>query len=310
MRHGVAVLFLVLCTSQSPLAEAAENLIQDAARQAEVELDARVGLAIYDTGSSTRWLHNADERFPMVSTFKVLACGAHLAPRNASYDRNRPVTIAQSDLVTYSPVTEKWVGQEVSLDALCAATLRTSDNTAANKVLEALGGPSAVTAFLHTIGDKTTRLDRWEPVLNEATPGDLRDTTTPAAMANSLQKLLLGDALSPSARKTLTEWLIANEVGGPLLRAGLPKNWRIGDRTGAGGYGSRGIVAIVWPPERAPLIAAIYITQTDASMEQRDAAIAAIGKALSDEITREGCTTPLPTYNSCRCQHKVRILTH
>ncbi|MCQ9617853.1 serine hydrolase [Paenalcaligenes niemegkensis] len=125
-------------------------------------------------------------------------------------------------------------GPKISLDALCAATLRTSDNTAANKVLEALGGPGAVTAFLRTIDDKTTRLDRWETELNEATPGDLRDTTTPAAMASSSQELLLGDALSPSARETLIKWLINNEVGGPLLRAGLPDDWRIGDRTGAG----------------------------------------------------------------------------
>lgn len=281
----LAVLCFVLCAIHPALAHPAENLIQDAARQAEVELDARVGLAIYDTGSGTRWLHNADERFPMTSTFKVLACGALLAHNDAGDDeRNRLVTIAQSDLVTYSPVTEKWVDQEVSLDALCAATLRTSDNTAANKVLEALGGPDAVTAFLRAIGDKTTRLDRWETELNDSTPGDPRDTTTPAAMASSLHKLLLGDALSPSARETLTEWLMANEVGGPLLRAGLPDDWRIGDRTGAGGYGSRGVIAIVWPPERAPLIAAIYITQTEASMEQRNAAIAAIGKALSETV--------------------------
>lgn len=282
--HRLAVLFFVLCTSQAPLAEAVENLITDAARAAEMGLDARVGVAIYDTGNGTHWLYNADERFPMVSTFKVLACGAFLARSDAGYDRTQLVSIGSADLVDYSPVTKEWVGQEVSLDALCATTLRTSDNTAANKVLTALGGPSAVTTFLRTIGDDTTRLDRWETALNEATPGDLRDTTTPAVMASTLQKLLLRDALSPSARKTLTEWLIANEVGGPLLRAGLPDDWRVGDRTGAGGYGSRGIVAIVWPPERAPLIAAIYITQTEASMEQRNAAIAAIGKALSDTV--------------------------
>lgn len=283
--HRLAMLFFVLCAIQSPLAAAAEDLIRDAVRQAEVALDARVGLAIYDTGSGARWLYNANKRFPMVSTFKVLACGAFLARNDAGdEERNRLVMIAQSDVVPYSPVTEKWVGQEVSLDALCAATLRTSDNTAANKVLEALGGPDAVTAFLRSIGDKTTRLDRWETELNEASPGDPRDTTTPAAMANSLQKLLLGDALSSSARKKLTEWLQNNEVGGPLLRAGLPDDWRIGDRTGAGGHGSRGIVAIVWPPERAPLIAAIYITQTESSMEQRNAAIAAIGKALSETV--------------------------
>ena len=221
----------------------------------------------------------------MSSTFKVLACGALLARGDAGYlERNQRVSISQSDLVTYSPVTEEWVGQAVSLDQLCEATMRTSDNTAANKVLEALGGPEAVTTFLRSLGDEVTRLDRWETALNEATPGDPRDTTTPAAMMDSLQKLLLGDALSPSAQATLTQWLLGNEVGEPLLRAGIPDDWRIGDRTGAGGHGSRGIVAIIWPPEKKPLIAVIYITQTEASMAQRNEAIATIGSALVETL--------------------------
>lgn len=283
--HLPAVLFLALCAAQALPVAAAENPVIDAARQAEKQLDARVGLAVLDTGTGARWLYRARERFPMASTFKVLACGALLARSDVgSEDRSRRVPITRSDLVTYSPVTEGWVGQEVTLDALCAATLRTSDNTAANKVLEALGGPAAVTAFLRAIGDPATRLDRWETELNEAAPGDERDTTTPAAMVNSLRALLLGDALSPSAQKTLTAWLVDNEVGGPLLRAGIPADWRIGDRTGAGGHGTRGVVAIIWPPDRAPLIAAVYITQTEASMAQRNEAIASIGKALADAV--------------------------
>lgn len=281
----LALLCFVLSATQPQLAKADKNLILDAARQAEIQLNARVGLAIYDTGSGASWLYNADERFPMVSTFKVLACGALLAQIDAGCDDiNRLVSIAQADLVTYSPVSAVWVGQEVSLNALCRATMRTSDNTAANKVLEVLGGPDAVTAFLRSIGDAVTRLDRWELELNEATPDDARDTTTPAAMADTLEELLLGDALSPSAKQTLTKWLVSNEMGGPLLRAGIPDDWRIGDRTGAGGHGSRGVVAIILPPERAPLIAAIYITQTEASMEQRNAAIAAIGRALTETV--------------------------
>lgn len=280
-----AALLLILGAFPMQEAMATENPVLEAARQAEMRLDARVGLAIHDTGSGTKWLYNAGERFPLVSTFKVLACGAMLARIDAGdEDGARRVTIQQADLVDYSPVTKGWVGLAVSLDALCAATMRTSDNTAANKVLEALGGPAAVTAFLRSIGDEATRLDRWETELNEAAPGDLRDTTTPAAMALSLQTLILGDTLSPSAKTTLTQWLVGNEVGGPLLRAGLPQDWRIGDRTGAGGHGSRGIVAIVWPPGRAPLIAAIYITQTRASMAQRNEAIAGIGSALAEML--------------------------
>lgn len=292
-------LFLIICAAHSAWAgamdrdSAAAKLILDTARQIETQLDARVGLAIHDTGTGTRWHYNAHQRFPMTSTFKVLACGALLARSDISAtDLSRQVLISRSDIVTYSPVTTGWIGQRISLDTLCATTMRTSDNTAANKVLQALGGPAAITEFLRSIGDDVTRLDRWETELNDAAPGDRRDTTTPAAMSHTLKKLLLGDALSMSAKTKLTQWMVANEVGEPLLRAGIPNNWRIGDRTGAGNHGSRGIVAIIWPPDQAPLIAVIYITQTDASMEQRNEAIATIGKALSCGLISDSCKHP------------------
>lgn len=286
MKKPLVLLSFLLCIIGPQLATAADNPVTEAARQAESRLEARVGLAIHDTGSGESWLYKADERFPIASTFKVMACAALLARQDAGDENlDRRVGIALADLVTYSPVTEGWVGQEVGLGALCTATMRTSDNTAANKVLEAIGGPEALTAFMRSLGDRTTQLDRWETALNEGTPGDPRDTSSPAAMAASLEKLVLGDALSSSSREELTGWLVGNEVGGPLLRAGIPGDWRIGDRTGAGGHGSRGVVAVIWPPERAPIIAAIYITQTEATMEQRNEAIAAIGSALAKELS-------------------------
>ncbi len=153
-------------------------------------------------------------------------------------------------------------------------------------MLERIGGPEGLTGYLRSIGDATTRLDRREPELNEAAPGDPRDTTTPEAIANSLRRLVLGNALSASSRSQLTEWLVADEVGGPLLRTGLPADWRIGDRTGAGGHGSRGVVAVIWPPGRAPIIAAVYVTGTDATMDQRNQAIAELDVALTADVTR------------------------
>jgi beta-lactamase class A len=167
---------------------------------------------------------------------------------------------------------------------MCRETLRTSDNTAANKVLEALGGPQAVTAFLRKVGDTTTRLDRNEPELNEGKPGDDRDTTTPAAMAATLKTLLLDNVLEPAYRAQLKDWLIADEVGGPLLRAGVPASWIVADRTGAGGFGTRGIIAVMWPPKREPVVAAIYLTGTKASMDDRNRAIADIGRAIGETI--------------------------
>jgi beta-lactamase class A len=139
-------------------------------------------------------------------------------------------------------------------------------------------------SFLRSVGDDVGRLDRWETDLNEARPGDPRDTTTPAAAAHTLRELVLGRALSPASREKLTEWLLGDRVGDALLRAGLPKDWKIADKTGAGGNGARGIVAVIWPPNRRPVTVAIHIAETAASMADRNAAIAEIGAALARSI--------------------------
>ncbi|MBD9373576.1 class A beta-lactamase [Rhizobium sp. ARZ01] len=279
----VAACVVALATFASLPALGGENPILGAAKKAETSLGARVGLAVVDTATGNTWLHNADQRFPMASTFKALACAALLDSGTDKLERK--VVIGKADLESYSPVTKSMVGRKASASDLCEITLRTSDNTAANKVLEVLGGPAAVTAFLRSVGDDTSRLDRTEPKLNEGKPDDPRDTTTPTKMAETMRKLVLGDALGEPERRQLTDWLVGNEVAGPLLRAGIPGDWRIADRTGAGGHGTRGIVAVMWPPERKPIVAAIYLTETDASMDARNAAIAEIGKAIAAEFT-------------------------
>ncbi len=263
--------------------EAVDPILSLAAKL-ENRLDARVGFAIYDLESEQSWEYRADERFAMASTFKVLACAALLAGGETL--TSTTVTINAEDLLAYAPVTERLVGKEVEASALCEATMRTSDNTAANKVLEVLGGPDAVTNFVRTIGDQTTRLDRWEPELNEAQPGSALDTTTPHAMAASLRSIVLGEVLPTAEQEQIRSWLRSNEVGGPLLRAGVPANWRVGDRTGAGGHGTRGIVAVMWPPGSKPVIAAIYLTETTASIEDRNAAIAEIGATLAAVLSK------------------------
>ncbi|MGO3130424.1 MAG: class A beta-lactamase [Alcaligenes sp.] len=256
-----------------------------AAQQAENSLQARVGLAVLDTADGQRWQYRADERFPMASTSKALICAALLARGQGAM--KTAWLVQQEAIQSYAPTTEKLIGEYVPAAQLCAITMRDSDNTAANGVLELLGGPAAVTSFLRTIGDSVTRLDRNEPSLNEAKPGDPRDTTTPQAMVQTLQNLVLGDALEPHARKRLIVWLRNNEVGGPLLRAGVPEDWTMADRTGAGGFGTRAVVAVMWPPKRAPLIATVYVTETEASMDDRNAAIAAIGKAIAASLDQK-----------------------
>jgi len=249
-----------------------------------------VGFSAYDLESGQRWKYQADERFAMSSTFKTLACAALLHRVDAGQENlERAVSFSESDLVTYSPITEKYAGgQTMTLSDLCEAALTMSDNTAANLILRSLGGPEKVTSFARSLGDDVTRLDRWETELNEAVPGDNRDTTTPNAMVKNLQSLLLGDALSGKPREQLHDWLKRNQVADGLFRAVVPEGWIVADRTGAGGFGSRSITAIIWPPERQPIVVALYLTQTEASFSERNEAIAEIGEAIVLAVGQAG----------------------
>jgi beta-lactamase class A len=197
---------------------------------------------------------------------------------------DRPIAIERAVILPHSPVTEPNVGGTMTMGALCEATLTQSDNAAANLMLTSFGGPGALTAYLRALGDPVTRLDRNEPSLNEAIAGDPRDTTTPAAMLGLVRKLVLGDALKPGSRVQLRDWLIANKTGGQKIRAGLPAGWQVGDKTGGGAFGTNNDVAIVWPPGRRPLLVTAYLTQTQAPLAQRDAALAAVAALIPDFI--------------------------
>ena len=216
-----------------------------------------------DTETGRTLEHRAGERFPMCSTFKLLAAAAALKRVDDSADRlDRVVAYGPGDLLEYAPVTKAHVAAGgMTLADLCAAAIDWSDNTAGNLVLQAIGGPAGFTQFARSLGDSVTRLDRNEPGLNEATPGDERDTTTPRAMADDMRRVLLGDVLSEASRRRLEAWLIDDKVGDKRLRAGLPPGWRIGDKTGSGDHGTANTIAIIRPPERAPIIAAVYLTE-------------------------------------------------
>ncbi len=271
---------------QAARAAAPSPSLADQLDAIEQSLQGRLGVAIINTGSGRRWQHRADELFPLCSTFKVLAAAAILREVNRGTDSlERRVVIRSGDIVEHSPVTASRIGGSgMTLAELCAAAITTSDNTAGNMMLKAIGGPAGLTAFARSIGDDTTRLDRRETALNEAAPGDPRDTTSPMAMAQSLQRLLVGDVLSRGARKQLATWMLANTTGATKLRAGVPKRWQIGDKTGGGNNGTTNDVAILWPPIGKPVIVAIYITGSAASTEARDAAIAAIGRSTAAAI--------------------------
>lgn len=243
----------------------------------------RLGVALLDLGTGLRAGWRQDERFPMCSTFKFLAAAAILARQDQGLDSlGRRVKFTTANLVEYSPATgPRADGEGMTLAELCEAAVTLSDNTAGNLMLNSLGGPEGLTAFARSLGDEVTRLDRYETALNEALPGDPCDTTTPAAMFDDMRKLLLGSALSPASRERLLGWLVANKTGAARLRAGLPKDWRVGDKTGSGDRGTANDIAILWPPGREPVLVTVYLTGSDTDMNRRNAAIAEVGRLVA-----------------------------
>lgn len=268
------------------LAFAQTDGLNAAAMDVESQLGARLGMAVLDTETGQTWAYQAEQRFPMCSTFKILASAAFLAKVDRGEDSlSRNVVIDEVDLVSYSPLTETRTGDGgMSMAEICAAALTLSDNTAGNTILESIGGPNGVTQFAREIGDKVSRLDRWETDLNEAAIGDPRDTTSPAAMTETLQKLLFGSVLSQASKSQLQSWLKNNKTGDAKLRAGLPTDWIVGDKTGGGQNGTMADVAFLVPPNRKPLIVAVYMTETTASFDDRNAGIAEIAKALKQIV--------------------------
>lgn len=225
---------------------------------------------------------NAESRFAMCSTFKVLLVAAVLARVDAGeLSLDQPVRFGRADLVAHSPVTSNAaLNGRASVRDLASATVELSDNTAANLLLTLLGGPSAITDYARSTGDWTTRLDRFETELNTNLPGDLRDTTTPLAMGRTLRQTLLGSRLSEASRAHLAAWMVASPTGARRLRAGLPGGWAAGDKTGTGANGAVNDVAVVWPPGKAPLVLCVYMTGSSSPLDKLEAAHAVAARVL------------------------------
>lgn len=241
--------------------------------------DGRLGVAVLDTATGCRFGYRANERFPMCSTFKVLLAGAVLKRVDEGSERlDRVVRYTRSDVLEYA--TRLHVATGMTVAALCEAAITLSDNTAANLLLKAIGGPPGLTAFARSLGDSVTRLDRNEPTLNTAIPGDPRDTSTPMSMLLDLRKLALGNVLGAASRQRLVGWMLACKTGGGKLRAGLPAGWRVGDKTGSGERGASNDLAIAWPEGENPLLMAVYLTGVNVRREDPDGLIAAVGGAV------------------------------
>ena len=256
------------------------GLLRKEINRIAAECDGRLGVSIFDAQTLEPFNHNGDDRFPMCSTFKFLAVGAVLKRVDDGKEQlGRTIPVGEGDVVPGSSRVKAPVPGGMTMADLCEAAMIYSDNTAANLILASLGGPQAIGAFARTLGDTQTRLDRNEPTLNESIPGDPRDTTTPTAMIRSMQTLLIGEILTGASRKQLTQWLIANKTGDTRLRAGLPQGWRIGDKTGTGERGSTNDIAIIWPPDRPPILVTVYFTESPAAPEQRNATVANVARA-------------------------------
>jgi beta-lactamase class A len=271
------VLLLIAASTPAPVSDFANRILS-----VEQRTGARIGVAALDTGSGKRLDYRSEERFPMCSTFKFLAAAAVLKRVDDGQEKlDRFVSYGAQDILEYASVTKAHLKDSgMTLGALCAAAIEQSDNTAGNLLLNVIAGPEGLTNFARTVGDQITRLDRKEPELNSAIPGDERDTTTPAAMRSDMQRLLLDDVLSEASRHQVEDWLQHNETGALMIRAAVPKSWSVGDKTGRGANGATNDIAIVRPPLHAAILVAVYSIGSTSSADDRAAAVAEVARVV------------------------------
>lgn len=254
-------------------------------RELERRHGVRLGLHAVNVETGRTLAHREDERFALLSTFKTLAAAAllHEHPLASGYFET-VITYTQADLVANSPVTSTRVATGMTVAELCEAAITRSDNTAGNLLLKELGGPEGLTRFLRSTGDTESRLDRWETELNTAIPGDVRDTTTPRAIANSYRELVLGDTLGKPERERLKAWLLANTTGDARIRAGLPEGWTTADKTGTGDYGSANDVAITWTEDGTPIVLSVMTTKPAQDAEVDQTVLAEAARTVAEAL--------------------------
>ncbi len=251
--------------------------------QLEKKFDARLGVYAIDTGTNRTIAYRPNERFAFASTYKALAAGV-LLQENSIDKLNEVITYTKDDLVEYSPVTEKHVDTGMTLGEIAEAAVRSSDNTAGNILFHKIGGPKGYEKALRQMGDRVTMSERFETELNEAIPGDIRDTSTAKAIATNLKAFTVGNALPADKRKILTEWMKGNATGDKLIRAGVPTDWEVADKSGAGSYGTRNDIAIVWPPNRAPIIIAILSSKDEKEATYDNQLIAEVAEVIVNAL--------------------------
>lgn len=231
---------------------------------------------------------NGNQRFPLDSTIKAIACANLLAKVDSKkITLNDSIVITHDKIVIHSPIVKNYLNKKITLAQACKASNEYSDNTAANFVISSGGGPDGITSFMRSIGDMFTRSDRYEPELTINPENDIRDTTTPDAINTSLKKILTGRVLSNNSKKQLKEWMIENKVADNLLRSSLPQGWKIADRSGASDYGVRGIISMVWSDTHKPVFISIFVRKEKSTLDERSDVISTLGTHIFDEYILE-----------------------
>lgn len=271
----ITALLMPLCVHAADLAQTIDRL--------ESQFVSRIGVAIYDSATGDEWTHRPDERFLMNSTVKALVCAAVLSRDDLALTETLPVRAEY--VVGHAPVTQHRIGDTMTISDLCLAAVDQSDNGATNILFDRLGGPEHLTAFLRDIGDDVTRSDRTEPALNTFVPGDPRDTTSPAAMVRTLRMLLAGDALSPENRMLLADWMRPGSWTSALIRPAVPAGWDVADKSGSGNY-NRNLIAMLTPPNGAPIFVSLSISDMDADFATRNAALVELSAAVIQMLIR------------------------
>lgn len=299
LRMAAATPFALSAAALAGTAEAAPHITADGegsrdttdarVRDLERAYDTTIGFVAANLATGERISHRANRRFPMLSVFKTLAAAAVLrdhASRDEKLDRR--VWFPPADVLDYAPIAAEHVDTGMTLEEMCDAALRFSDNTAANLLLREIGGPRGLTGFARSIGDRTTRLDRWEPELNTAIPGDERDTTSPAAIARTYVRLLVGSALHARDRRQLRRWMLDNQTSDERFRAGLPAGWALADKTGGGDYGTNNNVGVAWTPAGTPIVIAALTRRAERDASKDDALLADLARLAAERLTGDG----------------------
>jgi beta-lactamase class A len=279
----------VLCSTLALLASPALAQRAPFTALADYERDSGGHIGVYaknlKTGAEVSW--RAHERFVMCSSFKASLAACVLASVDRGQARmDELIAYGPADLMEWAPVAKQNVEKgALSVADMCAAAVELSDNTCANALLARFGGPAALTAYWRSIGDTVSRLDHNEPELNRTPPGDVNDTTTPAATAGNLRKLILGKALSPASRERLTGWMLDCKTGDNRLRAGLPKAWRVADKTGNNAKDAFIDIAVTWSTRGEPMVICAYTRGGAPTPRQVDDVFAQIGRYVGTQLS-------------------------